>query len=722
MFNPLAQVLITDNSGKEIYTFGYGSDIPLLDLSWSLEVNENGSACELSIPLFKDVLDTLLQIKPYIPETTTKSQNPKTTSVGNTVEAKNKEEHIKVIITEARRQGITNPKQLAYILATVEHETNWVNFTELSSGEQYEGRPDLGNNQRGDGVKYKGRGYVQLTGRANYEKYSRITGKDLVGNPGLVAQSPIREFVLIHGFKNGSFTGVSLADYTSSSGSVDYYNARDIISGDKGINGSSIANAARTYENHPLIKNPQTTSVTSKTVSENTNTPSANQPSHKILVRVGELGVLFVEYVYLMSEVSVSVSDAQTIQISGVTPLWAINQYKQTYTIEGVSLKQLAERVAKKSNLSLEFSGKGTEIIHLENNGLTDYQLLLRESKKAGYTISNQGTKLVVKPVRQGNQYILESQDILNFSASIVPGSALPQTSGGIRGSWEMKPKTTSDPKSGTIQTKSNSTHQANKPKTEKESKTTGTVTLESGKTITESQAQVEVSRVQDFPSQVSFIPEAADLLLSPTDMVKINGLEKYSDRLTKIEYYISSVAYQFNDQGLIGTLKMYQPGIEVKASQELAGNSSNTSITPISAGDGSFIVPMKGNVILTSGSRFTNPGRANHNGIDITSTTDKNIYASANGQVIDREGGCVEGDRSCGGGYGNLVYIKHANGYETRYAHLTRNNVRVGQMVRQGEVIGIEGNTGRSDGAHLHFEIRLNGLVLDPLTKIPRF
>ncbi len=67
--------------------------------------------------------------------------------------------------------------------------------------------------------------------------------------------------------------------------------------------------------------------------------------------------------------------------------------------------------------------------------------------------------------------------------------------------------------------------------------------------------------------------------------------------------------------------------------------------------------------------------------------------------------------------GYGNVVFIKHRNGHETVYAHLSRVNVRVGQSVAQGDTIGLVGSTGWATGPHLHFEFRVNGVHQDPMT-----
>ena len=68
-------------------------------------------------------------------------------------------------------------------------------------------------------------------------------------------------------------------------------------------------------------------------------------------------------------------------------------------------------------------------------------------------------------------------------------------------------------------------------------------------------------------------------------------------------------------------------------------------------------------------------------------------------------------------GGFGNVVFIKHRNGHETVYAHLSRINVHVGQSLKQGETVGLVGATGWATGPHLHFEFRVNGVHQDPMT-----
>lgn len=88
----------------------------------------------------------------------------------------------------AKKFNITTNLRLAHFLSQCAHESGefkWV--VEFASGKAYEGRKDLGNTEPGDGPKFKGRGYIQLTGRANYKKFSQFCGEDCVKNPDLVA-------------------------------------------------------------------------------------------------------------------------------------------------------------------------------------------------------------------------------------------------------------------------------------------------------------------------------------------------------------------------------------------------------------------------------------------------------------------------------------------------------------------------------------------------------
>jgi len=95
------------------------------------------------------------------------------------------------------------------------------------------------------------------------------------------------------------------------------------------------------------------------------------------------------------------------------------------------------------------------------------------------------------------------------------------------------------------------------------------------------------------------------------------------------------------------------------------------------------------------------------HQGLDISTEKGRAIYATADGTV---ESASYTGD------YGNLIVVRHDFGLATRYGHLSRFSVKPGAPVRRGDVIGFVGSTGRSTGAHLHYEIIANGKLINPL------
>lgn len=131
---------------------------------------------------------------------------------------------------------------------------------------------------------------------------------------------------------------------------------------------------------------------------------------------------------------------------------------------------------------------------------------------------------------------------------------------------------------------------------------------------------------------------------------------------------------------------------------------SSLPEATPILLVDSldSYHYPYIGRITSRYGPRR---GRA-HQGLDISLKTGDPIYATFDGKVRFSK---------AAGNYGNLVIIRHNNGLETYYAHLSQRDVEVGDWVVAGQQIGLGGSTGRSTGPHLHFEVRYKGQSFDP-------
>ena len=96
----------------------------------------------------------------------------------------------------------------------------------------------------------------------------------------------------------------------------------------------------------------------------------------------------------------------------------------------------------------------------------------------------------------------------------------------------------------------------------------------------------------------------------------------------------------------------------------------------------------------------------AMHEGVDFVADPGTRVIASAGGVVTTAEYHSE---------YGNMIEIDHGNEFSSRYAHMSKLDVKVGQVVKRGQVIGASGNTGRSTGPHLHFEVRFKGVAQDP-------
>lgn len=126
--------------------------------------------------------------------------------------------------------------------------------------------------------------------------------------------------------------------------------------------------------------------------------------------------------------------------------------------------------------------------------------------------------------------------------------------------------------------------------------------------------------------------------------------------------------------------------------------------------GSSGFLWPAPARAI--SGWYFHDPANPRHIGLDIAAALYDPIFATADG-VVSFAG--------AHGGYGNLVVIDHADGWQSWYGHLSSISVVVGQQVRQGEIIGAAGSTGYSTGPHLHFELRHNGVPMDPLVLLKK-
>jgi hypothetical protein len=139
--------------------------------------------------------------------------------------------NLPLVLNQCLDNGVIDRGQIAYVFATAEHESLFGRFMmELDDGWYLEDREDLGNTEPGDGPRFKGRGFVQITGRRNYRVWSDKLGINLIDNPEKAALPEIAAIILVRGMRDGSFTNVGLSDFIVGD-RRDFFKARRIVNG-----------------------------------------------------------------------------------------------------------------------------------------------------------------------------------------------------------------------------------------------------------------------------------------------------------------------------------------------------------------------------------------------------------------------------------------------------------------------------------------------------------
>jgi len=207
-------------------------------------------------------------------------------------------------------------------------------------------------------------------------------------------------------------------------------------------------------------------------------------------------------------------------------------------------------------------------------------------------------------------------------------------------------------------------------------------------------------------------------LKIPPVDglFVKVQRGENLSTLASRYRIDLDKI-YQYNPgikegEPIFAGQEIFIPGAVVPKSTTGTSYTATTYGPPaLPASESQFIWP------VASVTKFISQGfgrtryNSNHTGIDLPRRNGLTIYVAASGIV----------HTTTMRGYGYTIIINHGNGWETYYAHLSRFLVNDGDYVSQGQAIAIMGSTGWSTGTHLHFEIRKNGVPLNPLAYLPR-
>ncbi len=207
-------------------------------------------------------------------------------------------------------------------------------------------------------------------------------------------------------------------------------------------------------------------------------------------------------------------------------------------------------------------------------------------------------------------------------------------------------------------------------------------------------------------------LEEAMTVSVAPLDrMFRAAGMP--TDRI------LETVRRGYSGQGgpltpLSFTTRGEQPTADTLRANRLLNQMDRLNLYRLAASKAPFANPVKNAFRFTSKFGFRRDpktgGRRMHNGVDFAAGSGTPLYATADGVVIHA---------GWGSGYGRLVKIQHEFGIETRYAHMSKMRVKVGQRVSRGDRIGDMGASGRVTGVHLHYEVRVGGKPVNPMIYI---
>jgi len=239
-------------------------------------------------------------------------------------------------------------------------------------------------------------------------------------------------------------------------------------------------------------------------------------------------------------------------------------------------------------------------------------------------------------------------------------------------------------------------------------------VTADAQEALTQAEEMsIQIALMHDQNDQIfRQLEEAMNVSIKPLDkMFRAAGMS--TDRI------IAQVRRGYSGQGgpltpiSLSTMGE-QPSIAAGRANQILNQLDRLNLYRVAAEKAPFAIPVKSSYKFTSGFGYRRDpktgGRRMHSGVDFAGPVGTPLYATADGVV--KHAGWQSG-------YGRLVKIQHDFGIETRYAHMSRIGVKVGQRVSRGQRIGDMGASGRVTGPHIHYEVRVGGRAVNPMTYI---
>lgn len=615
----------------------------------------------------------------------------------------------RLLIQECIKQKITQREQIAYVLATVERESAMGRYREEIGEDSYFNRYDirfnprlartLGNTQAGDGVRFKGRGYVQITGRRNYTIWAKKLGIDLVTKPELAAEPKYAIPILVIGMREGSFTGRSLNTYIRP-GKVDYYNARRIINGtDKA---SLIAGYARKwygrldslgYSSAPSAPaKPQSgAEILSKLGS-----PSVDsQPTEitleqgtiiKVEVGFNDRSATSFEYYFT----GIKTTAPASTRITGKQLRFLLGQSKKISAItQNTSVRQLAKKLQRDTGVKVKVPSGASRVTQLIQVTESDYGALVRLAQDSGLFVRGDTKEIKLEPLKIGAKTYTVSRTQL------------------MSGSYWGDEATTTRVIKGSAKTTTNLQKPDSGNKILGQLSDTPSTPTKEGILAIDSAINPGKGIGKGFPGRIILDPYRLPDILNcqPGHLLGFDSSVGLGGALSR-KFRIGEVTH---DPGRT-TLDIYLPvAVTQTSTTSVPGNQPATGGSPDGSGagktlSGKFKAPLnRGETI--GGFKVTSPygmrvhpitGRRKlHGGVDIGTPTGTPLYA------ICKPGETITLRRARGGGGGNMAIFEY-DGYKFYYLHCSQ--VAANGTYKYGQVIARAGNTGSSTAPHLHF------------------
>lgn len=476
------------------------------------------------------------------------------------------------------------------------------------------------------------------------------------------------------------------------------------------------------------------------------NTPAAKTlTGAQITIELGYGGKTISATSFIHVGLRYSLFEPHALEFTGQAASWVLTQRVKNTAYQKITFKKLAQKITSSYGMKLEMPEDGPLYEYFPQRGQTDYEALLIEARRIGYRVYTKGATLYIQP-RKGidpNQQIFVLQYGENMGTFFeVTHQASTDSKGGARSSQPGSNNSTGerkfeiDPDSGQIKQKrkENVTGTGNSL----DASTTGSpLPLPAPKTTgdtnaSDSQRKANEDRIKGIVANAEFPTTPEALTLDPDTPFKTEGISTVLDRF----WVVDTITHEYEGGKLSTKLSCYSPITNKKDTADINNGEIKTdSNNPVGKavrqvfdnvaglyGVVGFILPTKGIYRSPFGPR----GGRNHNGIDIANKLGTPIYAAASGTAIISQSGCKFSpsgnnkiNRGCGGGFGNYITITHANGYQTIYAHLSEINIENNTQVTQGQLIGTMGNSGGSNGVHLHWEVLKNGRKINPSSVI---